>query len=369
MGSDCELDQNSFVMSDRCMNAQVSMPLSSATALEPCYYVDPKWAAHENEHIFCRSWQYVAHIDDLAETGDHVVCEVAGQPLILVRQADSSIKALHNVCRHRAGPLATCNGKAASRLRCQYHGWQYGLDGALLTAPEMGGAEGFDQKQIALPEVKAHVWQGLVFVALSDDVSPFETVFAGIAERIAPHDISAFKFLKHVVYEVACNWKVYVDNYLEGYHLPYVHPALTQVVDYAEYSSELAKYYSLQVSPITDPDGPYGEGTAFYYMVYPNLMLNVVPGRLQLNRVIPTEQDRCRVDFIWFFADDPAVIERARSDLEFTDQVQSEDATICEHVQKGLTSGSYVPGRLSPKREAGVWHFQNLLRNDYSRVS
>jgi choline monooxygenase len=343
--------------------------LEHATALDPYFYTDPEWAAFEREHIFRKSWQYVAHIGELAAKGDHVVAEIAGQPLIVIAQENGSIRAFHNVCRHRAGPLAMCNGKGASRLRCLYHGWQYGLDGRLLAAPEMGEAVGFDKSAIALPEVAVTVWQGLVFVALNPVTPPFESVFAGITERIAPQDAAALSFFRHDRYQVACNWKVYVDNYAEGYHLPYVHPALTQAVDYSDYQSELAEFYSLQVSPITDPQGPYGDGTAFYYLVYPNLMFNFVPGRLQLNRVLPTGQDSCTVDFIWFYADGPDVAARAAEDIAFTDQVQAEDASICEHVQRGLTSGGYVPGRLSPKREAGLWHFQNLLREDYENGS
>ena len=339
--------------------------LEHAIALDPHFYTDPAWAVFEREHIFCKSWQYTTHVGELSESGDHVVTEIAGQPLILVAQADGSIRAFHNVCRHRAGPLATCNGKGASRLRCMYHGWQYGLDGRLLAAPEMSEAAGFDKSTIALPEVAVAVWEGLVFVALDPATPPLESVFAGISDRILPQDASELKFYRHDRYDVACNWKVYVDNYAEGYHLPYVHPALTQAVDYSDYRSELSEFHSLQVSPIADPDGPYGDGTAFYYLVYPNLMLNFVPGRLQLNRVLPTGQDSCSVDFVWFYADDPNVAKRAAEDIAFTDRVQAEDASICEHVQRGLTSGGYVPGRLSPKREAGLWHFHNLLRGSY----
>ncbi len=341
--------------------------LNSASALEPEYYTDRRWLPFEQLHVFRGSWQHVAHVGDLAAAGDHVVAEVSGQPLIIVRQADGSIRTFHNVCRHRAGPLAVCNGRGASRLRCHYHGWQYGLDGQLLVAPDMSEAEGFNKAGIRLTEITTQIWEGLVFVALSGDVPPLQTLLSGVAERIKPNNLAALKFHKHDVYDVACNWKVYVDNYLEGYHLPYVHPALTQVVDSADYTSELADHYSLQVSPITDPDGPYGEGTAFYYFIYPNLMLNIVPGRLQLNRVVPTGLGSCKVDFIYYFADDPAVIARAADDLAFTDVIQREDAGICELVQRGLTSGGYVPGRLSPKREAGVWHFQNMLREIYAR--
>ena len=340
--------------------------LKHATALDPQFYTDPAWVVFERDHIFRKTWQYVAHTGELAAKGDYVVAEIAGQPLIVIAQADGGIRAFHNVCRHRAGPIAMCSGKGASWLRCMYHGWQYGLDGRLLAAPEMAEAAEFDKSTIALTEVAVIVWQGLVFVSLDPATSPFESVFAGISQRILPQDAAALKFYRHDRYDVACNWKVYVDNYAEGYHLPYVHPALTQTVDYSDYQSELAEFYSLQVSPIADPDGPYGDGTAFYYLVYPNLMLNFVPGRLQLNRVLPTGQDSCSVDFIWFYADAPDVAKRAAEDIAFTDQVQAEDASICEHVQRGLMSGSYVPGRLSPKREAGLWHFQNLLRGDYA---
>ncbi len=340
--------------------------LETASALNPDYYVDPRWSEFERAHIFAPSWQYVGHVSDLAAAGDHNIAEVAGQPLIIVRQTDGSVQTFHNVCRHRAGPLATCNGKGATRLRCAYHGWQYGLDGRLLATPEMGEAEAFDKSTIALPRVPTQIWQGLIFVALDEAAPPLEAVMAGIAERILPNDLARLKLHRHLVYEVACNWKVYVDNYVEGYHLPYVHPALTQTVDYSEYHSELGHYYSLQSSPIRDVDGPYGDGMAYYYFIYPNLMLNIVPGRLQLNRVVPTGQNSCTVDFDFYYSDDPAVIARAADDYAFTDIVQKEDAAICAHVQRGLTSGSYVPGRLSPKREAGVWHFQNLLRQAYA---
>jgi choline monooxygenase len=342
--------------------------LETATALAPQFYCEPRWLAYEQDAVFKRSWQCVAHMGDLANTGDHVVAEVAGQPLVILHNTHGNIVAFHNVCRHRAGPLALCNGKGATRLRCAYHGWQYDLDGKLLTAPEMGEAADFDRSAVQLPSVQTRVWQNLVFVALDPDVPPIESVLAGIAERIQPNDLTRLKFHHRDVYKVACNWKVYIDNYLEGYHLPYVHPALTEIVDYANYFTDLADYYSLQHSPIRVTDGPYGDGTAFYYFIYPNIMLNIMPGRLQINRVLPTGQDSCTVDFDYYFADDADVIARAATDLAFSDQVQAEDASICAAVQRGLTSGSYVPGRISPKRESGVWHFQNLLRQVYARA-
>jgi choline monooxygenase len=166
-------------------------------------------------------------------------------------------------------------------------------------------------------------------------------------------------------YEVACNWKVYIDNYVEGYHLPTVHPALTRALDYRSYGTEVADWYSLQHSPVADADAAYGQGQAYYYFIFPNTMLNVMPGRLQANRVLPLSADRCRVDFHYYYAAYPATRARLDADLEFSDQVQREDAAICESVQLGLASGYYEPGRLCPRHEAGVWHFHRLLRAAY----
>lgn len=202
---------------------------------------------------------------------------------------------------------------------------------------------------------------GLVYASL-DAAAAFADVYANI-EDIAGE--SAFAGLKHhtsIVCKVAANWKVYVDNFLEGYHLPLVHPGLTQLVDYSTYTTERDQWWSLQRSPVED-SGPYGGGEGLYFFIYPNIMLNFMPGRIQTNRVVPTSLTTCDVEFDFYYV--PGAESRAAEDRAFTDQIQEEDRMICEHVQKGLTSGVYEAGRLSPKRESGVWHFQNLLRQDY----
>ena len=344
-------------------------PLDEALALHANFYNDAHWLAVEQAEVFARSWQLAAHSGDLQNSGDHVVCQIAGKPIVIVRSAQGSLNAFYNVCRHRAGPIATCNGRAAKTLQCAYHGWTYTLDGQLRTATEMQGARNFEPSEIRLPRVHVREWQGLVFVALSDDAPSFESVFKDIVERIIPIDLSAMRFAKRDSYEIACNWKVYVDNFLEGYHLPYVHPGLSKVLDYRAYDTELHDWYSLQHSPLRNNDGIYGDGHAFYYFVYPNIMLNITPGRLQTNRIIPVGHDRCIVEFDYYYTDDPAVQARVHNEQAFSDEIQGEDIGICEQVQKGLASGSYSAGRLNPKRESGVWHFQNLLRTAYARRS
>jgi choline monooxygenase len=160
---------------------------------------------------------------------------------------------------------------------------------------------------------------------------------------------------------------VYVDNYLEGYHVPHIHPGLNRLLDYRSYVTEAAQWYSYQFSPLESGDGLYGAGDALYYWLWPNTMLNILPGRLQTNRVVPKGIDRCRVEFDFYYAPDESeeAAQRRLNDLNFSDEVQLEDLTICEDVQRGLSSGSYVPGRLNPLRENAVHHFHELLRRVY----
>jgi len=340
--------------------------LAHAHALRADYYTNREVLAGERCNVFARSWQLVAHEAQLAEPGDHVVAEVADASVLLLRGRDGALRAFPNVCRHRAGPLAHCSGKGMHSLRCKYHGWLYDQEGRLVAAPEMQDAVGFDVRDVRLPLLAVREWQGLVFVALDERVPDFERVYAGIAERIAPISLAAMRFERRDVFEVSCNWKVYVDNFLEGYHLPLVHPALSKAVDYRAYETELAAWYSLQHSPLRDSDAVYGEGEALYFFVYPNVMLNVMPGRLQSNRVLPRGVDRCRVEFDYYYAQDAAALARIERDREFSGEVQHEDMAICEAVQRGLESGLYEPGRLSPRRESGVWHFHELLRTAYA---
>lgn len=344
----------------------VQTELTSALALPAPYYADSATLALEQQQVFAASWQLFGYSAQLQQSGDHVVADIAGKPIIVVRQTDGSLRAFYNVCRHRAGPLALCNGKSAKALHCKYHGWTYSLDGQLRSAPEMQDACDFSVSDIRLQDVQVREWQGLIFVALSEQAPAFTNVFAGIAERIAPLVLSQLQFHKRVSYEINCNWKVYVDNFLEGYHLPHVHPGLSKVLDYRVYDTELHDWYSLQHSPLRNNDGLYADGDAFYYFVYPNIMLNILPGRLQTNRILPLGVERCLVEFDYYYSLDPDVQARMANEQAFADEIQSEDIAICEQVQKGLMSGSYYAGRLCPKRESGVWHFHNLLRSAYA---
>ena len=344
-------------------------PLDRATALPARFYADPAYAAVDRALVFDRGWQLVAHVCQLRNAGDHAIANFAGLPVLAVRGADDAIRVFHNVCRHRAGPIAQCDGLGAKALRCRYHGWTYTLEGTLRSAPEMGGAADFEPSDIKLPQLAVRVWQGLVFAAVDATHAPdFDEYVAGIDARIGPdRGLEHYGHHHRVGYEVACNWKVYVDNYLEGYHVPHVHPGLNKLLDYRSYVTETAEWYSFQFSPLESADTLYGTGDALYYWMWPNTMLNIVPGRLQTNRIVPLGTDRCRVEFDFYYAMDESDAGKARraADLSFSDEVQVEDLTICEDVQRGLSSGSYVAGRLNPLRENAVHHFHELLRATY----
>ncbi|HEY3520205.1 MAG TPA: aromatic ring-hydroxylating dioxygenase subunit alpha [Rhodanobacteraceae bacterium] len=345
--------------------------LAHASALPARFYTGAESAALDRRAVFARSWQLLAHASQLEQPGDHVVGEIASVPMLLVRGADGELHALHNVCRHRAGPLALCDGRGAKRLRCHYHGWTYALDGQLLSAPEMQTAEDFDVAAVRLPRAHVAVWRNLVFASLSDDAPALHELLDGIDARLGAHAIDDYVFHARESYDIECNWKTYIDNYLEGYHVPHIHPELNRMLDYRSYVVETSRWHSLQHSPLESGDALYGNGVALYWFIWPNTMLNVMPGRLQTNRVLPLAPDRCRVVFDYFYPEAALVAfpehaqDRVARDRAFSDLVQREDVEMCEHVQRRLASGSYEAGRLNPLRENGVHHFHELLREAY----
>jgi choline monooxygenase len=332
-------------------------------------YIDPVYAALEDEKVFGRTWQLVGRTDQLGESGEYITAEIGNEAIVVVRDGDT-LRGFHNICLHRAGPVAEGCGKRQT-LQCRYHGWTYRLSGELLRAPEMEDACDFTAESMHLLPVQVTTWGPLVFANLDLKAPPLERCFEDIAERSRRFDVTTMRYVGRKTWSINCNWKVYVDNYLEGYHIPVVHPTLHKELDYDEYQVELHRYYSLQHAPIragrggnrryeaTSPDDE-----AQYYWVFPNLMLNIYLGQMQTNVVIPRGADRCDVVFEWYAHNPPtdAAADPAWSKLmAFSDEIQDEDISICERVQQNLRSRSYDRGRYSPKRENGVHHFHGLL--------
>ncbi len=345
--------------------------LASATTLPAFAYTDPAILAAEQERIFRRCWEPVGNAVDVAAPGSFLTAEVAGAPIVVTRDGSGMLRGFFNVCRHRAGPVAVGKG-ARKSLTCRYHGWTYALDGRLVTTPELGDVKDFDRSCHGLRPVRVETWGPLVFACLDDAAPPLLSTLGRISAETAAHGLGAMTPVARREYEIACNWKVYVDNFLEGYHLPTVHPGLFKELDYAEYRVETFSRHSSQIAPIRPvADGTSGryytpgeaDLSALYYWVFPGWMLNIYPDNMSLNVVLPRGPDRCVTVFEWFRKDPraPGAAEAVARTVAFSHGIQLEDISICEAVQKGLASGAYERGRFSSLRENGVHHFQSLV--------
>lgn len=227
------------------------------------FYVDPAQLQIEQNDVFIRSWQLVGHASQLASHGDYFTAQVGREPLLFTNDG-GTIRGFFNVCRHRAGPVAIGCGKA-QRLACRYHGWTYDLAGQLLRTTEMEGAEEFDLRQIRLAPVAVHQFGPLLFAALDPATPAFDALYPGVAERCAPLAVEQLQHVTTRNFSVNANWKVYVDNYLEGYHIPLVHPGLNRELDYRQYVTELGVRHTLQYAPIKAASAQhYGSGEALY---------------------------------------------------------------------------------------------------------
>ena len=348
-------------------------PLEKAFTIPSSWYTRPAFHDLDQEAVFQTHWHLLGHTSQLTETGAYLSGEVAGNPALVIKTA-KGLKAFYNVCRHRGGPLVTRPCGVVRMLQCQYHGWTYKLDGTLRGVPRFDRVDLFDRRDFGLVPLEVDTWQGLVFARKGESSLPLETRFSGISQRIHPIDLSTLQHGRREVYDIQCNWKVYVDNYLEGYHLPYVHPELCDMIDVGMYQSEVYPTYSLQFSRLSGQSNGYGassdtpEGTAYYYYVFPNLALNIMPERLQTNIIQPMGPDSCRVIFDYFYPEvsSTAAQNRIEKDVEASDRIQQEDIEICLHVQKGLRSEAYDRGRFSVECEAGVHHFHSLLKKAYA---
>ena len=346
--------------------------ITKAATIPARLYNDPVYLELERERVFAHSWQLAGRTEQLAERGDFITAEIGDDSIVVVRDGDT-LRGFYNVCLHRAGPVAQGCGRRQT-LQCRYHGWTYNLQGGLLHAPEMEGVQDFHPADMHLRPVAVATWGPLVFVNLDGKAPPLAEVLEDIPQRVAPFHCESMRYVMRKEYDLACNWKVYVDNYLEGYHVPVVHPGLHKELDYDNYRVEPHRYFSFQFAPLRPVPGPESErryvaaaGEApdvFYVWLFPNIMLNVYLGQMQTNVVIPLAHDRTKVVFEWYAANppaDPATDERWSRLVAFSDEIQDEDIEICETVQHNLRSRVYDRGRYSAKRENGVHHFHSLL--------
>ncbi len=352
--------------------------LTHATTPPAAWYTDARVLAAEQACVFARTWQLVGRAEQVAQAGQYFTALVAAEPIIVARGADEHLRAFSNVCRHRAGPVAEGCGRRKN-FQCGYHGWTYALDGRLTGTPEYEGVACFSKEENGLPQFRVETWGPLIFVNLAPDYAPLADTLADLPARVGQRaDWPELRLAARKDWYVDCNWKVYVDNYLEGYHIPLVHPALNRELDYARYRTETKRYYSIQHAPLRSATATRlqaGAGdtddAAQFFWLFPNLMLNVYADNYSTNLIVPLGAERTLTVFEWYFRapESAATQTRVKETIEFSDEIQHEDIKICETVQRNLRSRTYRPGRYSVKRENGVHHFHGLLHEFLGRTT
>jgi phenylpropionate dioxygenase-like ring-hydroxylating dioxygenase large terminal subunit len=361
----------------------VNPQLECAETLASRFYTDPTVLALEKERIFRRTWQLVGTLNQdcgeangvkrtIADPQSFFTFDLAGEAVVVVRDAAGVLRAFSNVCRHRAGPIAQGCG-SRNVFHCGYHGWTYTLDGRLIGTPEVDGIQFFDRSTMGMLPLRCETWEQLIFVNFAHEGPSLSEYLGNIPELCQEFPFAGLGFIERRDYVINCNWKVYIDNFLEGYHIPIVHPGLMKEIDYPRYRCETFRYHSQQHGPVKEVkpgeanDRIYqpGEGLneALYFWVFPNMMLNVYPDNMQTNLILPLAHDKTLTIFEWYFHDagSEKARERAAKAIAFSETVQQEDIQICEAVQRGLQSATYDRGRYSVKRENGVHHFHLLL--------
>ena len=355
---------------------EMASDITRAETLPGWAYTDPEVYAAQVEQVFARSWQFVCNTEVVRVPGEvfpFVLLEGSlHEPLVLTRDEHDRVHALSNVCTHRGHLVVLASGGVHRHLTCRYHGRRFGLDGRFEFMPEMKQANGFPRPCDSLPKVACEAFGPWLFVSL-DPAMAFDAWVADLRQRLGHIPWSEFRLdpSRSRDYLVQANWMTYCDNYLEGFHIPYVHASLNEVVDYGQYRTELFEWGSLQVgvasrtdggTPVFDlPSGHPDAGqriAAYYYWLWPNTMLNVYPWGLSVNLVQPLGVDRTRVRFRSYVWNPHLLDHGAGADL---DRVEREDEAVVERVQVGLRSRLYKPGRYSPSRESGVHHFHRLV--------
>jgi len=360
---------------DEIARFDASVPLDAAWLPPSSWYNDARFYELERDTVFRNNWLIAARADQVRKTGDYVAGMMTGEPHVIVRNENAQLNAFFNVCRHKGREVVVGAGTSPSgELVCGYHGWRYGIDGALRSAPRIAGIRDFDREAFGLVPMAVESWCDLLFINMAKSPARFAPQLLELERRLRAMQLERLQFVARRKYRLACNWKVYVDNYLDGgYHVGYLHQGLAAQLDMDSYQTEVFERYSIQSGAGAGSDGASGSDFAerigdrvLYAWLYPNLMINRYGPMMDTNWVIPHGHDETEVIFDYYFtpetAGDSEFVEKS---LAASDVVQQEDVDICESVQKGLGSSSYDRGRYSVKREQGELHFHRLLAQDF----
>lgn len=350
----------------------IDSAIERASTLPAKFYTDKDIFEQLKYQVFARSWQWICDADVVKLQGDvypfNFLDGFVDEPLLFTHDERGEIHCLSNVCTHR-GNILVKNAGNAQQLQCGYHGRRFGLNGDFKHMPGTQGMENFPSATDSLPKAPFKKWFNFLFASINPAYD-FEIVIDDIEARVGWMPVKDFRFdaSRSQDYLVKANWALYVDNYLEGFHIPFIHKELAQALEFGDYASELYEFANLQLGigktgdvlfdlPTTSPD--YGKNVAaYYYWLFPNLMLNFYPWGLSINIVKPIAPELSRISYRTYVWDETKLNSGAGGNLE---KVEREDQNIVESVQRGVKSHLYQKGRFSPTMEKGVHHFHFLL--------
>lgn len=360
------------------MNFHIDPDISKSETLPSSFYKDPTVFEATKEKIFLNSWQWVGDehlISDSQSIFPFTLLDgFISEPMLLTKDREQKIHCLSNVCTHRGNILALNSGKS-KKLICSYHGRRFNLNGRFESMPEFKEAKNFPRPCDHLHEFPVKKWGHLLFAGLNPSFD-FQEVIDVMEERIGFLPIDQFKLDETLGknFIVQANWALYCDNYLEGFHVPFVHEGLNEVLDYGSYETIIYKHCNLQIGYSDESEEifdlpkdhiDYGKNiAAYYFWIFPNMMFNFYPWGLSINIVQPRSINQSKVSFISYVLDPSKLDKGAGSNL---DKVEEEDEEVVENVQKGILSSFYETGRFSPTREKGVHHFHLLLSKFLNR--
>jgi len=347
------------------LDFQIDPDIRHAQTPPASFYTDPEIFNQLKQNAFHRSWQFLADADVIKAPGNVHPCNflegAIDEPLLLTRDHNDQIHCLANVCTHRGNIV--CEGPGTEKnLRCRYHGRRFDLDGKFLSMPEFEGVTNFPSPSDDLPKVSLANWSRLLFASLNP-IAPLEQFFQPMITRLAHLPIDQFQPdpTRHREYTIRANWALYIDNYLEGFHIPYIHASLNDAIEYDTYTTELLPHGVVQIGHAEKNsdtfDAPNQNIAAFYYWFFPNLMFNFYPWGLSVNIVRPIAVDLTKVSFLTYIWKREKLDRGAGAGL---DRVEREDESIVEATHRGLKSSLYTRGRYSPARETGPHHFHRL---------
>ena len=330
-------------------------------ALKAHCYHDPSLYRRELETIFSREWLLVGHERELTKPGDYLATTLAHRPLFVIRDKAGVLKAFHNVCRHRAGILVREGSGHCGLIRCLYHGWVYDTGGVLRKRPGFAEDDSFEGTALSLFPIRVESWRGFVFVNLDQDASPLEAGLGDLVGAMAPFAVERFAFHRSKAYDLAFNWKTYVDNYLEGYHIPSMHHGLARDLDMTTYRIENGERVCIHRSEAKQRDAAY---KGLFLWRWPNNTIGVYGAGFNICRILPLGPSRMRLLFDFFFDPEAGLseVDKDRAS-DTTCAVVEEDFPMCDAVQANLEAGVYSTGPLSPRHEGGLAYFHALVRD------